>query len=78
MIQTLQLDKWDDQELHTLFAANLPVLALPEEFAEQLTQSVLGEIAQHVQIQLTAEPEGTPEQQPRSGRHRTSRPPLGS
>jgi len=38
--------QWDDQELHTLFAARLPVLAIPDDFAEQLMQSVLQEIRQ--------------------------------
>ena len=40
--------QWDDQELHKLFAARLPVLAIPDEFAEQLMQSVLEEIVHHL------------------------------
>lgn len=40
--------QWDDQELHKLFAARLPVLAIPDEFAEQLIHSVLEEIVRHV------------------------------
>lgn len=47
MTQTLQLDKWDDQELHTLFAARLPLLSLPNDFAEQLAQTILDEVARH-------------------------------
>ncbi len=41
--------QWDDQELHKLFAARLPVLAIPDEFAEQLIQSVLAEIGQYAE-----------------------------
>lgn len=40
--------QWDDQELHKLFAARLPVLAIPDEFAEQLIHAVLEEIVHHV------------------------------
>ncbi len=41
--------QWDDQELHKLFAARLPVLAIPDDFAERLTLSVLEEVVRHVE-----------------------------
>ncbi len=44
--------QWDDQELHKLFAARLPVLAIPDDFAKQLVQSVLQELVHHVEQKI--------------------------
>ena len=38
-----------ERNLHKLFATHLPVVPLPADFAEQLVQSVLDEVAQHTQ-----------------------------
>ena len=48
MTHTVQLEKWDDQELDRLFAARLPVLSLPGGLAEQLTKAVFEEISRYI------------------------------
>jgi hypothetical protein len=44
--------QWDDQELHKLFATRLPILAIPDDFAERLTLSVLEEVVRHVEQKI--------------------------
>lgn len=39
----------NERNLHKLFATHLPTVPLPADFAEQLVQSVLDEVALHTQ-----------------------------
>ena len=41
--------QWNEQELQQLFAERLPVLDMPDNFLERLTESVLNEVQRHVE-----------------------------
>ena len=42
-------NKWNDQELHHLFAERLPLLEMPDGLLDRLTGSVLGEVGRYVE-----------------------------
>ena len=48
MAKHIRKNQWNDRELHQLFAERLPVLEMPDDFLERLTESVLTEVGRHV------------------------------
>lgn len=71
--------QWNDQELHQLFAERLPLLQMPDDFLERLTESVLDEVNRHVEhrIMHRLPSDSAYDLQPPTGSEKTPTPTTG-